>query len=453
MKQRVPNLYIQILRWGIGGILVIAPFYAALSIWLASGLHHLDFFKIWKEVALAILGLILLGFVFTHKQYAKLIWRKKLLLLIVAYTALLLIDGFYVIFRSEVSEKAVIYGWLIDIRPVAIFAVALLTFTISRQTNWPPFPWKKLLLIPALIAITFGFLQMTVLPKDILRHIGYGPSTTLSYQTVDNQPNLVRVQSTLRGPDPFGAYIGIIQVALVALFIEDKAPKKRLAWGAFFLLSLIVLYGTYSRGAELGLLASLVVLLAIEKRRAFRKHLLVVVGVGVIVLAAGIFAAARGNYLAQNLLFHSSNRSTSAQSSNAQRVQAYKNAVKDIAHHPLGSGVGSAGPASRRNSKGPVKIAENYFLQIGQEVGLLGMAMFIAISIMVAFELWQRRQATLAKILLSSLAGITIINMVMHGWADDTLAYVWWGLAGLACAPAILKANKSSNEKTQQKPS
>ena len=25
--------------------------------------------------------------------------------------------------------------------------------------------------------------------------------------------------------------------------------------------------------------------------------------------------------------------------------------------------------------------------------------------------------------------------MLSHAWTDDTLAYVWWGLAGIAMAP------------------
>jgi len=34
--------------------------------------------------------------------------------------------------------------------------------------------------------------------------------------------------------------------------------------------------------------------------------------------------------------------------------------------------------------------------------------------------------------LLASLIGLIFVNLVSHAWADDTLAYVWWGLAGIA---------------------
>jgi hypothetical protein len=48
--------------------------------------------------------------------------------------------------------------------------------------------------------------------------------------------------------------------------------------------------------------------------------------------------------------------------------------------------------------------------------------------------LWYRRSEILARFLLASLAGITFVNLLSHAWADDTLAYLWWGLAGLAIA-------------------
>ena len=452
-KRRASDWHIQILRWGLAGILVLAPFYAALSIWLASlGLHHLDFIKIWKEVALAGLGLVLVSFLVTRKQYMKIVWRNRLFQVIGAYILLLVAYGIYDIASGRVADKAVIYGWLTDIRPVGVFVVAALTFAVSQQIKFPDFPWKKLLLLPAMVVIVFGFLQMTVLPKDILRHVGYSASTTVPYETVDNQPNLVRIQSTLRGPNPYGAYIAIIITALSAMIIADRG-RKRLAWTLFLGLSLFVLYGTYSRSAELAVVASVIALLLLEKRRYVKTHLLAVLCACIIATILGVVAVSHHNYLAQNIVLHYSSSSTSKMSSNSQRAQAIKTAAIDVVHHPFGSGVGSAGPASRRNTKGPIKIAENYYLQIGQEIGIVGMGLFIAISLMIAYELWMQRQNQLAKILLASLVGMTVVNMVSHGWTDDTLAYVWWTLAGLVCAPVILKANKRKyNEKIAKKP-
>ena len=154
------------------------------------------------------------------------------------------------------------------------------------------------------------------------------------------------------------------------------------------------------------------------------------------------------NKNAQNALLHTSETSNIALSSNEVRLSSVKSATNDALHHPLGQGPGTR-PASFRNDH-PAKIAENYYLQIFQEVGLLGMGIFIAINVIVGFELWKRQKDLLSLALLASLIGLTFVNVVSHAWSDDTLAYLWWGLAGLALAPDILGTRLKHNGKTYQ---
>src|SRR6185295_13461878 len=101
---------------------------------------------------------------------------------------------------------------------------------------------------------------------------------------------------------------------------------------------------------------------------------------------------------------------------------------KSILKHPLGGGPGTAGPASYRNNH-PARIAENYFIQVGQEVGIIGLILFLAINIYVAKLLWDNRQSDLAIIALAALVGLSIVNLLSHAWSDDTLSYIYWGLA------------------------
>jgi hypothetical protein len=167
-------------------------------------------------------------------------------------------------------------------------------------------------------------------------------------------------------------------------------------------------------------------------------------------LAAMLFVAAglyifRSSNSVQDTFFHTSSESTSSVSSNSAHTSALENAAKDILHQPLGGGPGTAGPASLRNNH-PARIAENYFLQIGQEAGVLGIVLFIAINILVGVELWKARSQMLPRILLVSLAGLTFINLVSHAWTDDTISYLWWGLAGIAISPVILKIRHKQNE-------
>jgi len=177
------------------------------------------------------------------------------------------------------------------------------------------------------------------------------------------------------------------------------------------------------------------------------------IAAGVAVIFAGLLGLSlRHNTSFEEAILHTDKNSKALVSSNQGHAAAFKNGIKDIIHQPLGAGVGTAGPASIYNeNKG--RIAENYYLQIGQEAGVLAMAVFIAIIILVGRELWLRRADPLAIALLASLAGLSFVNMLSHAWADDTISYLWWGLAAIYLAPAILKANKhKANEKPHSQP-
>jgi len=218
----------------------------------------------------------------------------------------------------------------------------------------------------------------------------------------------------------------------------SEVKKRRGYWLIFGLACAYVLFVTYSRSAMVGLIIALGILIVIfERRYLTRKIMVALLCLGV--LSAGAFLSVRNNYQVQNIFFHSSDSSGSRVSSNAARVSAISGGLKDISNNPLGGGVGSAGPASLRNLKSPPKIAESYFIQIGQEVGIIGLLSFVVVNILLIIRLYKQKDDPLARALLASLIGLIFVNLVSHAWADDTLAYVWWGLAGIALSqqPAL----------------
>ncbi|GAC1570375.1 MAG: hypothetical protein NVS3B23_01990 [Candidatus Saccharimonadales bacterium] len=429
-----------ILYYGIIGILLIAPFYAPLTVLVASHLSHFDFWRIWKELVLVVLVVTLLAYSIRHIRSTTHALKDSIFICSGIFISLIVIIALYDIFARRVAVPAITYGLLIDLRTVGMFALLFLAVRTKGITK--KLPWKKIVLYPALLVVLFGFLQVTVLPKDVLGHIGYSKKTITAYQTVDNKPDFVRIESTLRGPNPLGAYLVLILSSIAVLGIEKGLRlRKRVAYGAFFFMGLVVLFGTYSRSAWIGLLLSLSVIAAVTFKGFIFKHIYkLIILSSVITLLLGTFVyAERHSYVVQNVLFHSSNRSTSKLSSNAQRTSALESGIQDIARHPFGTGIGSAGPASLRNTKGTPRISENFFLQIGQEAGLIGILVFIVIHALLLKRLYDYSLDPLALALLGSLVGLIFINLVSHAWADDTLAYIWWGLAGLALAPDIME--------------
>jgi hypothetical protein len=157
-----------------------------------------------------------------------------------------------------------------------------------------------------------------------------------------------------------------------------------------------------------------------------------------VVLAALVAVTLRHDLRFQNLVLHTQTHSAVPTTSDQNHVSALRAGWRDLRHHPLGDGPGTAGPASIYNNH-PARIAEDYYVQIGQEVGWLGLAMFLLILVGVGYLLWLRRDHPLALSLFASLVGLGFIGLLSHVWTDDTLAYVWWGLAGIAMAPGLNK--------------
>lgn len=423
------------LSWLIALILILLPFHAFLTVWLSSAVGHYTLLRLWKEFLLAIITAGAIYILAVDKPL-----RKKLLTswparLIGIYSLLFVVWGIVALSRDDVTAKAMWYGLLVNLRFLVFF---LAVWVLAAKSDLLSRKWKKFLLAPAILVSAFAVLQYLVLPYDFLRHFGYGPSTISPYETINHNINHIRVASTLRGANPLGAYLIIPLSVLAISLIKSKTERKAgYILGVGFLLALIF---SFSRSAWIGAGLSLLILVwvSLKKRRAKK---MVALGLAVLVILGGLMAVVlRNNTTFENSFLHTDHTAQVLDNSNQGHAAAFKTAAKDIIRQPLGRGVGTAGPESVYNDT--VRVAENYFLQIGQEAGVLGMALFIAICAVVAKQLWGRKSDPLALALFASLVGITFVNLLSHAWTDDTLAYIWWGLAGVAIATPVAKSRK-----------
>lgn len=425
------------LSWVAAAVIVLLPFHELLSVWAGSNFHHLDFIRIWKEIIVVAMLPAVGWLIWQTPAIRRWFLKSWLVRLFALYVLLHAVLGFWALSHHQVNASAYIYALIINLRFVGFFLVCLVLAAVCR---FLPRNWPNIILWPALAAIIFGIMQIVVLPQDFLRHFGYRPDTIPAYQTVDSNIDYTRIQSTLRGANPLGAYL----VLVIPLLTVIAGRNRWLKYGSLA-GGLLVLYYTYSRSAWLGLILAILISLYLARNTRISRTWLVAGLAGLaVILIAGIVAVQSSQSL-QDTLFHTSNSSKNT-SSNSVRLTAIKQGVSDVYHQPLGRGPGTAGPASFRNSGHSARIAEDYFLQIGQEVGVLGVALLISIMAIVAYTLWQRRYDPLARILLASMIGLTFINLISHAWTDDTLAYVWWGLAGIVLSPAILTKSRTQTK-------
>jgi hypothetical protein len=410
-------------------ILLAMPFHAFLTVWGSSIFGHYIALRLWKEVLLVISVIGVLYLLATDQKIRTHTLSRRLVWLILIYMLLNVVWGLLALNQHDVTAKALGYGLIINLRFLAFF---LVTWVVALRMSRLRSHWQWMVYWPAMGVAAFGLLQIFILPHDFLRHFGYGPLTIPPIETINHNQHYIRIASTLRGANPLGAYLLIPISLLVVLLL-----RKTRTWlqAGFLAELLLVLFFSFSRSAWVGAVLSIAVVLLLSVHTKPAKRVTVVI-IGCLLLSgAGLTAVFQHNPRFENFVFHTEKHSVIKHSSDQGHLSSLKAGLNDLWHQPLGHGPGTAGPASVYNTGHAPRIAENYFIQICQETGWLGFGLFVLINIGVGYLLWVRRADPLALSLFASLIGLTFINLLSHAWADDTLAYVWWGLAGVAMAP------------------
>lgn len=401
-------------------VLMLVPFYGFLTVWAASLFGHYTLIRLWPEFALAVLASWALVIAARHKEVRK-IFSTKLARLILAYLALSLVWVAVALWQGEVGLKAAAYGILLNTRPfIWLGAIWLLASHSAVQLK----KWRPIVFVPFALVVGFALLQFFVLPPDFLRHFGYVDGRTIApIQTINQDTSTVRAQSFLRGPNQLGAYMvlgtGFIVVA------GWRFRRMLLALTA----STLALIVSFSRSAWLGFVGMFGLVLGQRMRSVSLRKLLLTVAI-VLFVCSSLLYVFRANDGLQNALFHVSENSTATTTSNSGHLSGALHSVNQIAHEPLGRGPGTAGPASVYNEPHPARISESYYLGVGQELGWVGLALFG----MILYELFvqlRRSKTMLGRGVFITFFGLGIVNLFSYAWTDPTLAYLWWGLAGL----------------------
>ena len=417
------SVYAIILLIIFGGIVVHAP----LTVWLGTVFpDYSPLIKSWKEI-LMIPAALLAGVLVTRQGLWRELSRDWLFRLIVAY-ALLHIVLAIILPQDTLAQLA---GFAIDLRYMLFFGLVYVLIRLAPQ-------WRKQIVyvgaIGAVIVVGFATLQL-FLPKDTLSYIGYSKQTIAPYLTVDENPDFIRYSSTLRGPNPLGAYAGIVLGMITALLVRRKLPleRKKVLWatGAITACSLVAVWINYSRSALVAAIVTVLIVLGVTMLRRMSRRAWLAVGVVFVILAGSLAVAWESNFVS-NVILHENPTTGAEISSNDGHVESLIFGVGRLVAQPLGAGIGSTGSASLYDDDEGGVIIENQYLYIAHETGWLGLALFVAIFGLIMVRLWRARDDWLALGAFASGVGMALIGLLLPVWADDTVAIVWWALAATA---------------------
>ncbi|MDB5167049.1 MAG: rane protein of unknown function [Candidatus Saccharibacteria bacterium] len=418
--KKIDTVYLFILLVIFGGIVLQAP----ISVGLGTVLPHYDLLiKSWAEILMLVAAI--LAVIILKRTHRLAILKEPLMIGIGIYVAIYALS--LVLFGGEISSVAA--GLAIDLRYILFFVLVYIALRLFPHYRlW----FIKIGIAGALVVMIFALLQVFVLPADILKYIGYNTNTIAPYLTVDQNHDFIRINSTLRGPNPLGAYAGIVIALLLAFWLRAKhAMFKIPLLPALVLLigGLVALWVSYSRSALIGAALAVVIVLAVSLSRKLNRRAWIIGAVIIFAVIGGLFAATNSTFVS-NVFLHENPLTGSSTNSNQGHISSLQDGILRFVVQPFGAGVGSTGSASL-HTNAPL-IIENQYLFTAHEAGWLGLAFFLMIFIGIMSRLWQRRSDWLALGVFASGIGLAAIGLLLPVWVDDTVAIVWWGLAAIA---------------------
>lgn len=423
-------------------LITLAPFHAFLITWLKSAVGDgglITIISAWREVVVLLIVLLVLTELALAKPFALIPSPSFDLLdwLIIAFAILSVM-----FLPSQWANKA---QWLLGFRFDILPLVFLL---IVRRVEWPNIKMLlKITLVVASVVAVFGLLQSTVLPQDFLMKFGYSNSV-LEYrpdiaiagcQYLEASDKVCRATATFGGPTRYGTYLLLI-VGLLVPFLISKKPWSLVIgnynfvghWSLRYWSLLVVVVAnialTYSRSIWLGAAAmGVFAFFWFTPRGAKIKIAAAAVILACVVVAGtwvyGLSQAQINNWPPPFLrVLFVRDVSTSA------HFDFAKQGLQLVANHPLGMGLGTVGPASVRFQK---LLTENWFLQIADEMGVIGLLIFLGILFFISKKLLANRDNLRKVGLFLGLLGICVAGLFTHSFEETTTALLLFGFIGM----------------------
>lgn len=365
-----------------------------------------------------------------------------------------------------------IFGFKYTLFPLCLFFVL-------RRVKWSEeFKQRIMNVILVVGGIIAGYGILTFfLPLEFFTWLGYSDLHSLyvpdgplaAFQQIGGT-GIRRIQSTMSGPNQLGIWLLIPwSVAVYYLFRRSSSPDGGgLRWGgmsngefhlfsnplsltaplrergnlAFLLFLGLAIFFTFSRAAWVG--AMVITVVAGWQYVSLKQ--------GVKVFVAGCTVLVLFALIAPNVLLRAA--------STRGHFEKPLAAIQTMIDHPFGLGLGSAGPASNRVSDACVYLeldsdvswagnrpdlcvfvgdtqiqpankicdcpflSENWYLQIGVELGVVGLILFLILVVLIILRTWADAQLM--------FLGVSIAALFLHAWEDSATAYTMWMLLSSA---------------------
>ena len=277
-----------------------------------------------------------------------------------------------------------------------------------------------------------------------------------------------RMNALFGNKNHFAGFLLLTLPLALVLYLNSADTRDQVAYGttAAFLADCFIL--SYSRGAWLSLLPSLFLIGWAARRLPLRRSLrriailLVIITITILLINAAAFhqayeasASAISSVMAATTI-----NAAEPEGSLSDRLGYWWGAIRIIGDHPLlGTGLGAFKDLFVQYQQQPFhysKYAHNYFLQMGAEMGFIGLILAVELvgaigwrcynllARMLASDLTQQPPASQISAIALGLAGgllaSALHNLVDLDWYIPAIAILFWAEVGLIFGISALNA-------------
>lgn len=420
-----PLVFVQIIV--VLALFALVMCYPELGITLVLGV--MPFSNLFERPSVAMLILVvfsLLGFISKYIRGKRVAKIEIIDLAVMIFGALILLGGIFTCGGEESLASAALYF-------VFLMMYLLVVNSYIRKT------W------------IYRGIKLTVVMTSIMAMLGIlqGGITSGSWVDMDIFSDIGgRVTSLLENPNMLGAYLVIVFPLVIAQMIVSKKKLSKALYVLCIIAVLVCTVMTWSRGAWLGMIVSVLLFLVIYDFR------------NIWLIAAGAATAPAWVYLIPDTVIR---RLFSvfemSDSSIAYRFSTWDGVLRMIGDHIIGGiGVGESAFHAMYpmySSAGTESVAHSHslLLQITLELGIIGAVVFAVIMIMYAqkcfigIKIRGRESKSRAMIAagLSGICGALVMGITDHIWYNYRVFLVFWAIAGLTMA--LVRINENENEK------
>ncbi len=357
---------------------------------------------------------------------------------------------------NEVYQNLVKIDRYIIVGFVGFFASSVIALFIGGLTQPNLGQWLVLFFQPMLFAIMLyheliadaevennstqkliNYLYIFVGVAGLLAVVQYLTLWTVPEGWWGNAEEPRRAISFFAHPNAFALYITpLLAFLLPSLVAKLEYFKQHWVWFVLWILGAVGLFLSLSRGAWIGLMASLVLFGIITASRKFLfSSIMALVLVSLVVLSVP-------NLRYRVLLPFMGEKSTVA------RFSLWETGWKTVKDSPvLGQGInGFSNNWEKFNTDPnlqPYHFPHNIFLNFWADLGLLGLASFLLISLRVIWLAWWRRRQVISVGVILFLVAMALHGLIDIPYFKNDLALLFWVIITLFVSKLTLTDAKN----------